>query len=265
VATSASVQEYLEALYNLTGGDTDRVVSTNELAAQMSVTAPSASEMLRRLEHLGLVSYLPYQGASLTGRGAGEGSRVVRYHRLWERMLVDILGMSWDEVHDEACRLEHATSPRLAQALGTFLDNPATCPHGHAVPAETPVAGAAGSSNAQAPDYTVETPEPSIPLIEAPQGFSGRVASVAEQPDLLKYCASAGLVPGAPVYVVSVHPLDELVEVSVGQVSGGETGGGETGGGGEAGEGETGGGERRTVTVGARVGRMVRVTAGGRT
>lgn len=243
MTTSASVQEYLEALFNLTGGDTDRVVSTNELAARMSVTAPSASEMLRRLEHLGLVSYFPYQGASLTERGAGEGSRVVRYHRLWERLLVDILGMTWDEVHDEACRLEHATSPRLAQALSVYLDNPETCPHGHAVPAETSGTGVA-AGGAQVMGASGEPQEDSMLLIEAPEGFRGRVASLVEQPDLLKYCADTGLVPGAPVEILSVHHLDELSEVAVGP-----------------GQADGGGGHSRILTVGSRVGRLVRVIA----
>lgn len=242
MTASASIQEYLEALYKLTGGDADHVVSTTELAAQMSVSAPSASEMLRRLEHLGLVAYLPYQGASLTRRGVDEGSRVVRYHRLWERMLVDTLAMSWDEVHDEACRLEHATSPRLAEALSRFLDHPTTCPHGYAVPAETDR------------PHASDQEDPSVALLDAPTGFSGHVVSVAEEPELLKYCAGVGLVPGARVEVVHVHPLDELVEVAVRDIPAASSGGdGDKGG---SGKGSRSGGR---LTVGARVGRLVRV------
>lgn len=252
MTASASVQEYLQALHNLTGGNTDLVVSTTELAAQMSVTAPSVTEMLRRLDQLGLVSYSPYQGASLTAHGATEGARVVRYHRLWERMLVDVLAMSWDEVHEEACRLEHATSPRVAEALSRFLDHPATCPHGHAVPVET----SPGATHA-APelDSPREPADPPMLLRDAPEGFRGRVASVAEQPDLLKYCSSTGLVPGATVRVVRVHPLDELTEVLVGPVP-------EAAAGSEAGGRSAVGGGGRSLTVGARVGRLVRVTAG---
>lgn len=238
MTASASVQEYLEALYRLTGGDADRVVSTTELAAQMSVSAPSASEMLRRLEHLGLIAYLPYQGASLTQRGVDEGSRVVRYHRLWERMLVDALGMSWDEVHDEACRLEHATSPHLAEALSRFLDHPTTCPHGYAVPAET------------VPQQPAAQPDPSMALLDAPAGFSGHVVSVTEEPELLKYCAGVGLVPGAHIEVVHVHPLDELIEVVVYDVPVLPAAGG--------GAASWSGGK---LTVGARVGRLVHVAA----
>jgi DtxR family transcriptional regulator, Mn-dependent transcriptional regulator len=249
LTASASVQEYLEALFKLTGGDEDRLVSTNELAAQMSVSAPSASEMLRRLEHLGLVTYFPYQGASLTERGADEGARIVRYHRLWERLLVDVLGMGWDEVHDEACRLEHATSHRLAERLSLFLNHPKTCPHGHAVPADGgPELSVAGEAAGQQP----------LPLMDAPEGFSGRVASVAEEPALLKYCASVGLVPGAQLDVVRVHPLDELIQIVVRELpfpAGSDGAGGDT----RVTGGHVAGGDR-TLTIGARVGKLVHVT-----
>jgi len=130
---SERTEEYLEAIYKRQ--ETENPVSTSSLAADLAVSLPAVTDMMRRLEVNGLIDYAHNKGASLTKEGERIALSVVRRHRLWERFLVDILGMRWDEVHDEACRLEHAMSPETTEKLASFLGKATdTCPHGYPIP-----------------------------------------------------------------------------------------------------------------------------------
>jgi len=221
VAETAGVQEYLESIYRLAPASSDGMVGTSALAGKMAVSAASASEMLKRLAGLGLVDYRPYAGARLTAEGAREAERVVRYHRLWERFMVDVLGMPWDEVHETACLLEHATTPEDASRLSRLLNDQTTCPHGNPLPGPddrvaAPVAEARdqlplpAAGGLQAIASTVQ-----LRLIDAPPGCRGRIASVGEEPELLRYCMSQDLLPGAAFKVVAAHPIEQIVEIEI--------------------------------------------------
>lgn len=126
------MQEYLEAIYKreALGGP----VSTSSLAEDLKVTQPAVTDMLRSLESKGLIDYRPGRGATLTHQGNEKALEVVRRHRLWERFLVDVLGMEWDKVHEQACLLEHVTSPEMEEKMSALLGNVDTCPHGHSIP-----------------------------------------------------------------------------------------------------------------------------------
>jgi len=126
------MQEYLEAIYKreAQGGP----VSTSSLAEDLKVTQPAVTDMLRSLESKGLIDYRPGKGATLTHQGNEKALEVVRRHRLWERFLVDVLGMDWDRVHEQACLLEHVTSPEMEEKMSALLGNVDTCPHGHSIP-----------------------------------------------------------------------------------------------------------------------------------
>src|SRR5471032_2764160 len=127
-----STEEYLEAVYRL-----DREgpgVTTSGLAAELGVAAASVSGMLKKLAEGGYLEYIARGEAKLTQKGLEVAVRVIRRHRLAERLLTDVLGMPWDEVHAEACRLEHAISARVEERLITLLGNPQSCPHGHPIP-----------------------------------------------------------------------------------------------------------------------------------
>ena len=227
------LEEYLESLYKLSDGRVGEPVTTSALASDLGVAPASVTEMVKRLGEQGLVEHVPYKGASLTDTGLTEGAAMVRNHRLWERFLVDVLHMDWDEVHDEACALEHATSPHLAEHLAAFLSNPETCPHGYPLPPTTAAGRVVRKGNSG--------PSPNAsghPLYDLEPGFVGEVSAVEETPELLRYCAEAGLVPGARVTVVSRHPIESILEVRVG---------------------ENGQAAGRTLSVGPRLGRCVRV------
>src|SRR5881296_1389036 len=130
-----SQEDYLKALY-LLGGD-QRPVPTRELAHRVGMACPSVSEMVTRLSAQGLVEHDRYRGQQLTKEGRKVALELVRHHRLLEMFLVEVLGYRWDEVHDEAERLEHVISERMEQRIFELLGRPELDPHGHAIPSVT--------------------------------------------------------------------------------------------------------------------------------
>lgn len=129
---SERIEEYLEAIYKRQGKETP--VSTSSLAKDLRVSQPAVTDMLGSLESKGLIDYEASKGAVLTDLGMQEALGVIRRHRLWERFLTDILGMKWDKVHEEACKLEHVTSPDIEEKLAGILGDAETCPHGQSIP-----------------------------------------------------------------------------------------------------------------------------------
>lgn len=125
-------EEYLEAIYKRGGSKIP--VSTSSLARDLKVSQPAVTDMLGSLESRGLVEHEASKGTVLTDLGLQKALGVVRRHRLWERFLTDILGMKWDKVHEEACKLEHVTSPDIEKKLAGILGDAKTCPHGHSIP-----------------------------------------------------------------------------------------------------------------------------------
>jgi DtxR family Mn-dependent transcriptional regulator len=185
---SATIQEYLEGIYKLSlKGE----VRPTQIAEVLSVSGPTVTATLRRLESAGLITRRD-GGVELTAQGLNEAVSVVRRHRLAERFLVDALGLPWDSVHEEACLLEHAMSPRVLEALERFLDNPTVCPHGHPIP----------SADGTLPVLA------GVPLAGLEAGAEGTIVRVAEDDDaVVSYLGSVGLRPGARITVLEVAPF----------------------------------------------------------
>ena len=140
---------------------------------------------------MGLVAKPRARGITLTAKGEVEGARLVRRHRLSERFLAENLDMPWDEVHEEACKLEHVLSPEVEARLAEQLGNPRTCPHGHVIPDED---GALVDEDLR-------------PLAELEPGESGVIGCISEEESaLLRYLASLGLVPETSVAVEASRP-----------------------------------------------------------
>src|ERR671910_3596341 len=148
---STSVGDYLKAIWEVGGSG---AASTKDVADQLSVASASVTNMFARLQEMGLAAYERYRGASLTERGREEALRLVRRHRLLETFLLEHLGYSWQEVHEEAERLEHAVSDGFTERLAAFLGHPDQDPHGAPIPAA---------------DGTLE-PDDSFPLAAAAVG-----------------------------------------------------------------------------------------------
>ena len=128
---SVSVGDYVKAIWEVAGSG---VASTKEVAERLSIAPPSVTNMFVRLREMGYVEYERYRGVSLTERGREEALRLVRRHRLIETFLLEHLGYSWGEVHEEAERLEHAVSDEFTDRLSEFLGHPDQDPHGDPIP-----------------------------------------------------------------------------------------------------------------------------------
>lgn len=126
-------EKYLKAILKL-AVPPDFNVTTNAIAAHLETSAASVTEMLKRLHANGLITYQPYQGATLTESGQQAATALVRRHRLWKVFLVQSLGMAWDEVHEIAGELEHIRSEEFIERLDAFLGHPRFDPHGDPIP-----------------------------------------------------------------------------------------------------------------------------------
>lgn len=192
-----SVEDYLKAIFRLSAEG--RHATTSEIANRLELSAPSVSAMVKRLSDQGLLEHLPYKGVQLTTEGRRIALRVVRRHRLIEAYLVGCLGYTWDTVHDEAERLEHAASDALVERMASVLGHPAVDPHGDPIP----TADGAIAEPAETPLSAIE------------EGRTVAVGRVAEgEPERLRYIASVGLRPGVQVTVVTRQPFQGPITVS---------------------------------------------------
>lgn len=127
-----STEDYVKGIYKL--GKKGKSVATSELAKHLNIGDGSVTDMVKRLSDKKLISYVPYQGVNLTESGRRLAMKMMRRHRLWEMFLVEFLGYRWDEVHEEAERLEHVTSDDLEVRLDKALGHPKVDPHGDPIP-----------------------------------------------------------------------------------------------------------------------------------
>ncbi len=192
---SSSVGDYLKAMWEIAGAG---AASTKDVATRLSISSASVTNMFGRMQEMGLVEYERYRGASLTRRGCVEALRLVRRHRLIETFLMEHLGYSWQDVHEEAEKLEHAVSDEFTERLAEFLGHPDRDPHGGPIPAA---------------DGTL-APERSSPLSEAEVGQRVRIVKVGDESvEVLNYLGERGLTPGRALSVKEVRVVDGVVTV----------------------------------------------------
>jgi DtxR family transcriptional regulator, Mn-dependent transcriptional regulator len=195
-AFTRSQEDYLKALYQLSGDE--RPVPTRELAQRLGISSPSVSEMVTRLSAQGLVEHDRYRGQQLTKEGRKVALELVRHHRLLEMFLVQVLGYSWDEVHDEAERLEHVISERMEQRIFDLLGRPELDPHGHVIPTIT------GKVR----------PVSHRPLSECKAGEKVIVQGVSDDDAVkLRELDRRGLHPGARIAVVAASEFEGPIDV----------------------------------------------------
>jgi len=197
-AFTRAQEDYLKALYHL-HGDT-RPVPTRELAQRLGISSPSVSEMVTRLTAQGLVEHDRYRGQQLTREGRKVALELARHHRLLEMFLVQVLGYSWDEVHEEAERLEHVISERMEQRIFELLGRPELDPHGHAIPSLT---------------GKVRPPSERA-LSECHAGEKLIVQGVSDDdPAKLRELERRGLLPGTHVEVLAASVYEGPIELRI--------------------------------------------------
>lgn len=197
---SAAGEDYLKVIYELT--QEDERASTNEIAAQMRVTPASATGMIQRLAAADppLVAYRKHHGVSLTLAGRQMALEVIRHHRLLESYLHEKLGYSWDEVHEEADRLEHIISEEMEERISLVLGDPAYDPHGDPIP----------SREFQLPERS------KVRMNELHPGDLATIQRISNKnPDLLRYLSSIGLTPGSQVMILDVSPFDGNLHLQI--------------------------------------------------
>ena len=185
---SSTVENYLKAIYlgQSALADNERLVSMGHVATALGVTPGTATTMVKALSDSGLAEYEPYSGVRLTAAGERLAGLVIRRHRLVEAFLVQVMGMSWAEVHEEAEQLEHAVSDRLIERIDSMLGHPAHDPHGDPIPNTDGVI----------------TPQHLDSLLTCPIGTPLKVTRIADQdPAFLRFIEENDLKPGQPVQV----------------------------------------------------------------
>jgi DtxR family Mn-dependent transcriptional regulator len=197
---SEAIQDYLKAIYELTLAEDP--ASTNQIAERLGVEPASVTGMLKRLSSMEppLVDYYKHHGVRLTEEGQRISLQIVRKHRLLELFLVKILGYTWDEVHEEAERLEHAISFRFSERLARLLGEPNFDPHGDPIP----------DRDLQLP------PMKTVPLGEVQPGLQAEIRRVStSDPALLRYLGEMHVLPGSIVKVLAQIPFDRTVRIYV--------------------------------------------------
>jgi len=199
-APSSSIEDYVKVIYSFTEWQ-DKPITSSQLAQRLGVANSSVSEMVRKLKDQGLVDHKPYSAVTLTEAGLRLALSMVRRHRLIETYLVQRLGYSWDEVHDEAEQLEHAVSDTFIERVAAKLGDPKRDPHGDPIPTA---------------DGQVLMPRAHL-LAELDQGHTGRITRISDDnPELLRYLAAQAIDLDADVEVVGRRPFGGALVVRIG-------------------------------------------------
>jgi DtxR family Mn-dependent transcriptional regulator len=216
-----AVENFLKAVYLLQRDlKPDEKVPTNLLAQTLNIKAPSVTDMVKRLSGYEddedkdkkrgekkepkiatpLLEYERYKGVRLTEAGEKIALEVIRHHRLIELYLSEALGYSWDEVHEEADRLEHVISERFEERIAAVLGNPDIDPHGDPIPA----------LDGSIPDRDL------VKLSDLGVNHQGTVSRITDQsPEVLRYLSELGLTPGAEITLIERSPLNDTISVRV--------------------------------------------------
>lgn len=195
---SQSVEDYLKVIYKLESEE--KGASTTRVAESMEVSSASATNMIKRLAKMGLVDYQSYKGASLTESGRKIALEIIRHHRLLELYLLEVMGYSWDEVHDEAEKLEHHISEQFEDKIAELLDDPTHDPHGDPIPTKEGIMPKMDSQ----------------PLTESAEDQTYLVSRVKNQdPELLRYLEKLGVLPGTRLTINEKNPFKGPIKLQI--------------------------------------------------
>jgi DtxR family Mn-dependent transcriptional regulator len=202
---SNSVEDYLKQMLTQSA-KADGWLGLKELAENMSVAPSSVTSMMKLLSSRGLVEYVARTGCRLTLRGEQEALRILRSHRLIETFLVEVLGMNWAEVHEEAEALEHSISSKVLERVAELLKHPNRDPHGNPIPQIN-----------ESGTYSLES-NPYVALSEVPEGYKGRLWMISDESEtFLSSMNEEGLAVGTELEVLSRSEGLGIIEIQVGR------------------------------------------------
>ena len=194
------IEDYLKTIYDLTASG--ERASTNQIAERMEVTPASVTNMIQKLAETDppLLDYRKHRGVKLTPEGEKVALEIIRHHRLLEMFLHQTLGYSWDEVHEEADRLEHVISEEMEERIAASLGNPQHDPHGDPIPTRDL--------------HLPESDEEALSQLRPPQ--EARVKRVSDSdPELLRYLSEMGIEPASRLSVLEHSPFDNNLKVKI--------------------------------------------------
>ncbi len=195
---SPAMREYLAEIYRLQ--EDSPTVSTTNLAERLNVSAPAVPRMLKRLKSAGYVKHVPYQGVELTDLGREEALKELRRHRVLEAFLMDIMGFSWDEVHEHADQLGKGLDDTIAERMAEMTGFPTRCPHGEPIP----------DAHGHLPLLDDKC------LINLAVGYKGTISRVrTNEPERLQYFASLGLIPTQKFEIIGRAPFNGPMRLRV--------------------------------------------------
>ena len=195
---SQAVEDYLKTIYKLQ--QDGESVSTSDIARSMDVSSASVTNMVKRLAQLNLVEYESYRGVTLTSTGEKVALEIIRHHRLLELYLREVMGYSWDKVHEEAEHLEHHISEEFEEKLDELLGYPTHDPHGDPIP----------TREGEIADVTTD------PLADVQPGQAVRIQRVSDtDPEMLSYLEEMGLLPGTSIEIVQKAPFQGPITVRI--------------------------------------------------
>jgi DtxR family Mn-dependent transcriptional regulator len=211
---SEQLEEYLESILDIV--EKEGIAKTSAIARCMKVAPASVTEALQTLSDKGFVHYEPYKGAYLTDQGREMARKVKRRHRLLEVYLSDVLHISGDNVHDEACKMEHTLSDETECALCKMLNAPARCPHGSLIEAcDRDVESCSACLKENTPSPTSTRDEPLVPVTSLSPGQKGTIAFIRGDNSVVQRLTDLGLTLRTEIQLVRKAPLLGPVEIAV--------------------------------------------------
>ncbi len=192
-------EDYLKCIYKIIVEEKKEIVKANEISDALGYTIQTVNEMVKRLDDKGFLFYEPYKGVTLTEKGVKDAKRLVRNHRLWEVFLVKKLDYSWTEVHEEAEKLEHASSDKLIGRINKFLGEPKYCVHGNEIP--------------QLDDREVEVCD--TPLSSFKVSDKIVVKRVVDQLKLLQYLDDQNISLDTSIKILEIDKFNEIIKIEV--------------------------------------------------
>ncbi len=194
-----AIQDYLKILYKL--GANDKTVTTNAIAERLNVSQASVTGMIKKLAEIKLLSHTPYYGVELTESGRKIALEIIRHHRLLELYLSEALGYRWDQVHDEAEKLEHFISEEFEDKVAEFLGHPTLDPHGAPIP----------TKNGEIHERMLS------PLTSTGAGQKVKIEQVSDKDaEMLRYLGNIGIFPAVEIEVMDKAPFDGPLLIKIG-------------------------------------------------
>ena len=194
-----SKEDYLSAIYKYRNKNGE--IKANLIAEKLQISSAAVSDMLKKLSNEGQIKYKKYKGIKLTDDGEEYAKKMVRRHRIWEVFLHQVVGLKWDEVHDEAHKLEHSTSDKLLNKMEEMLDFPEFDPHGDPIPGK---------------DGSLPKQKKTIPLSILKKGKAGRVMRVNDfDNSFLQYISNVGIKLDKEIKIKDVLDFDRSMLVIV--------------------------------------------------